>query len=94
MNTQWGGAEHFINMPLWAPAFFVALLPLFILFIFWTIFWKGLALWHSARRGEPLWFVILLIVNTFGILEIIYLFVVAKLKFNELFSKKDHHHND
>jgi hypothetical protein len=61
---------------------------------FWTIFWKGLALWHSARRGEPLWFVILLIVNTFGILEIVYLFVVAKLKLNELFSKKDHHHND
>ncbi len=63
----------------------------FILAI-WSVFWKGLALWHSAGRREPWWFVILLVVNTAGILEIIYLFAVAKLKFSELFSKNHHHH--
>ena len=51
---------------------------------------EGLALWHAARRGQPWWFVILLVVNTVGILEIIYLFAVAKLKVNELFTKHDH----
>lgn len=56
--------------------------------ILWSAVWKGLALWHSARRREPWWFVILLLVNTLGILEIIYLFGVAKLKTSDLFSNK------
>jgi hypothetical protein len=59
----------------------------FIIFLLWSLFWKGLALWHSAQKKQPWWFVILLVVNTLGILEIIYLFAVAKLKFSELFSK-------
>ena len=50
-------------------------------------------MWHSGRRGDAWWFVILLFVNTLGILEIIYLFAVAKLKFHELFSKHEHHHS-
>ena len=61
---------------------------LIVVLALWSIFWKGLALWHSGRRGQPWWFVIILIVNTFGILEIIYLFAVVKLKWSELFSKK------
>lgn len=61
--------------------------PALVLLLLWSIFWKGLALWHSGRRGEPWWFVILLIVNTAGILEIIYLFAVAKVKGSELFRK-------
>jgi methionyl-tRNA synthetase len=58
-----------------------------LLVIVWSLFWKGLALWHSGRRGQPWWFIILLIVNTVGILEIIYLFAVLKLKPSKLFSK-------
>lgn len=68
----------------WAHAFG----PVLLLLILWSIFWKGLALWHSGRRGQPWWFAILLVVNTLGILEIIYLFAVAKLKLSELFSGK------
>lgn len=63
------------------------LLPWIFLLIVWSIFWKGLALWHAGRRGEPWWFVIMLVVNTLGILEIIYLFGVVKLTFSRLFSK-------
>jgi hypothetical protein len=59
---------------------------LFVLIV-WSLFWKGLALWHAGRRGQPWWFVIMLVVNTVGILEIIYLFAVCKLKFGELFRK-------
>lgn len=64
-----------------------ALLFPLLLLVVWTIFWKGLALWHAGRKGQPWWFVIMLMVNTLGILEIIYLFLVIKLKFSELFSK-------
>ena len=46
----------------------------------WSLFWKGLALWKSARNDERYWFVGLLVINTMGILEILYLFVFAKTK--------------
>ncbi|MBN2057696.1 MAG: hypothetical protein JW782_02750 [Candidatus Saganbacteria bacterium] len=41
--------------------------------IIWSLIWKGIALWKAARQGQPAWFVCLLIINTAGILEIIYL---------------------
>jgi hypothetical protein len=50
--------------------------------VIWIIFWKGWALWIAARKGEFWWFLVILIVNTFGILEIVYLFVFKKLIFN------------
>jgi len=40
---------------------------------------KGYSLWYAAKRNEKWWFIILLIVNTLGILEIIYLLAVAKV---------------
>ena len=44
----------------------------------WTIPWKGYALWKSARQSEKWWFIALLLVNTLGILEILYIFVFSK----------------
>lgn len=51
----------------------------------WTIPWKGWALWKAAKRNEPWWFVIILILNTAGILEIVYIFFITKKprKFSE-----------
>ncbi len=49
-----------------------------LLLVIWSLAWKGLALWKSAREGSKAWFVVLLIVNTFGILEILYLYVFSK----------------
>ncbi len=88
---NWGSQNMwFINMPFGLEAMFGGLVLVAVL---WSLVWKGLALWHSARRGQPWWFVAMLLINTLGILEIIYLFGFAKLKFDELFTKKDHHHN-
>ncbi len=39
---------------------------------------KGYSLWYAAKRDEKWWFIILLIVNTLGILELIYLAFVVK----------------
>lgn len=41
--------------------------------IVWSLWWKGLALWHAARNTQKAWYVVLFLVNTAGILEIIYL---------------------
>ncbi|MDD3926905.1 MAG: DUF5652 family protein [bacterium] len=46
---------------------------LLTVFLIWSLIWKGLALWHSARRGQLAWYIALLILNTVGLLEIIYL---------------------
>ena len=51
---------------------------LLALVVIWSIAWKGLALWKSAREGSKVWFMVLLIVNTLGILEILYLYVFSK----------------
>jgi len=60
-------------------------MPIILITVIWTLFWKGTALWHAARKGSSLWFILLLFVNTLGILEIIYLFAVAKVKSDKLF---------
>jgi hypothetical protein len=49
-----------------------------LLLLIWTIPWKGYALWLAARNDSPWWFIILLVVNTVGILEIIYIFFVGR----------------
>lgn len=48
--------------------------PVFILLIIWSVIWKGIALWKSARNGSMPWFIVLLVFNTVGILEILYTF--------------------
>lgn len=45
----------------------------------WSLAWKGVALWKSAQKRSIVWFVILLVVNTLGILEILYIFIFSKL---------------
>lgn len=53
------------------------LLYILLAVIVWSLPWKGFALWKSARRGESLWFIVLLLVNTAGILDIMYLFIFS-----------------
>lgn len=48
--------------------------PLFI----WVIFWKGFSLWKAATKRQFWWFVILLLVNSLGVLEIVYVFFLSK----------------
>ena len=44
----------------------------------WTLYWKYHALWHAAKHDDKWWFVGLLVVNTLGILEILYLYYFSK----------------
>lgn len=63
---------------------FVALEPwmmaLIFIFVLWSFIWKGWALWRAAKNDSKPWFIILLLVNTVGILEILYIFVFGKTK--------------
>jgi hypothetical protein len=62
-----------------------------IIVLVWSLFWKGCSLWIAGKRDEKWWFLALLILNTVGILDIIYIFLVAKKKWSnvqEIFSIK------
>ncbi len=50
-------------------------LGLLVVLSLWSLVWKGLALYKSARRREVAWFVVMLVLNTAGILPIIYLLI-------------------
>lgn len=67
MGTWAGGVSAFLG-------YFA--LPLIV----WSLFWKGWALWRAAKNDSKGWFIALLILNTLGILEILYIFVFGKKK--------------
>jgi hypothetical protein len=46
----------------------------------WVVVWKGFALWKAARQDQRWWFVVLLVINTLGILEILYIYVFSNRK--------------
>ena len=68
--------------PGWILGFGVLGVTLFFALIIAVIVLKGYALWHAAKRDEKGWFIALLIVNTFGILEIVYIFYFSHPKRN------------
>jgi len=46
----------------------------------WVLVWKGIALWRAAKNDSKPWYVALLVFNTLGILEIIYIFFFSNNK--------------
>lgn len=57
---------------------FPALVPFFFVFGAIAILLKGYALWHAAKRNDKWWFIALLIINTLGILELVYIVAIVK----------------
>ncbi len=53
---------------------------LLLTLIIWSIYWKGRSLWRAAHQNSKPWFVALLIINTLGILDILYIYVLSKKK--------------
>ncbi len=44
----------------------------------WDLIWKSLALWKAARNKDVFWFVLLLLINSAGLLPAFYLFYMGK----------------
>jgi len=51
-----------------------------ILALVWTLPWKGMALWKSARNHHEWWFIVLLFLNTLGLVDILYIYIFGKVK--------------
>jgi len=64
---------------------------LLIVILIWSLFWKLIAMWKSARNRHLFWFIIIAFFNTIGILPILYIYVFSDLndfKKNNMKSKK------
>ncbi len=44
-----------------------------VLLVIWTLFWKAYALWRAGRNNQPVWFFILFVFESIGLLPMIYL---------------------
>lgn len=58
-------------------------IPLFITLLVAVLVLKGYSLWYSARAGQKWWFLAILVINTLGILEIVYLIFFNPQKHTE-----------
>lgn len=55
-----------------------------VLLALWTIPWKMYAIWTAVKHNQKKWFVALVILNTVSILEIFYIFKIAKKSWAEV----------
>lgn len=46
--------------------------------VLWDLIWRSLALWKSGRHNQKVWFIFLILVNSLGLLPIIYLLFFQK----------------
>lgn len=60
------------------PEFFIQHPYIVIILVVWSLIWKGIALWRAAQLSQRGWFILILIVNALGLLEIIYLLFIAR----------------
>ncbi len=56
---------------------------LFVSLIVWSLVWKGFALYKAGRNNSSIWFIILFVVNTLGLLEMVYLFMIKDQEVKE-----------
>ena len=45
--------------------------------LLWSYLWKCIAFWKAARREQIGWYVVIALAPPFGLLEMIYVFLVA-----------------
>lgn len=52
--------------------------PLVLIVALWAAVWKLIALWKCGRNNQLAWFVVMAVLNTAGILPIIYILFFQK----------------
>lgn len=59
----------------YCPTEFMWFIPLIVVLVLWDTVLKLLGMWKAAQRKELLWFLVIAIINTVGILPLIYLII-------------------
>lgn len=79
--------EHFFQEN--PNLFYIILLTI----LAWTLPWKGIALWKAAGKRQKGWFIAILLLNTFAILDILYIFLFSRLSEKKKVKNQEPHHN-
>lgn len=58
-------------------------ITLIIILAIWELGWKGFAMWRAAQNNDKVWYVAMFIINTVGILPIIYLLLHPRRRIPE-----------
>lgn len=53
-------------------------IAILIALVVWGLAWKGVALWRAGRNNHLGWFIAIFLVNTIGILEMVYIFAFSR----------------
>ena len=61
----------------------------FTLLAVWDLVWKGISMWYASRNKQKGWFITLLILNTAGLLPIVYLVWFKPKKKDFVIAKKE-----
>lgn len=56
----------------------------------WELAWKGAALWIASQKHQRIWFIALLLVNSVGILPMLYL--LLNYTDQDANDEKEYHH--
>ena len=60
--------------------------PLVYLLVLLDLILKGITLFKSAQRNQKVWFVALLLINSLGLLPIVYLLVNNDVQLKQMYS--------
>lgn len=44
----------------------------------WELLWKGIALWKASKHDQKGWFIAILLINSVGILPIMYILLIRE----------------
>lgn len=59
----------------------IGIIPwLLVLILIWTLIWKLIGMWRSAKNNHLIWFIVIAFFNTIGILPILYIYIFSELK--------------
>ena len=64
-------------------------LPFWVMVIMaWSVIWKAIASWRAARNDHVVWFILFWVLNTAGILPIVYILFFSKRVVRKVAKKK------
>ncbi len=74
----------------WINANIVTFITIVVIIAIWDGVWKLTAMWRASQRKSTVWYIVLAVFNTIGILPIIYFIITRKKELNH----KDRNHDE
>jgi hypothetical protein len=69
LSISWG-------IPLPILIFLIVVLGIIVI---WDSIWKLNGMWKAAKKGSVVWFIVLAIINSVGILPILYVYIFSEM---------------